>query len=1435
MALQIDIVTNTLRAQRDLNQISHSVDNLDKTTSRAARSFNRLAGALTAAFAGGIALRGLSQAADGITNLQNKIALYVESVDEAIAVEDELYRTSRRTLTGINSVSSAYQRLAGAFQPKGASQEQILTAVQAASDAFRISGATTADIDNGLRQLGQALSGPVVQAEEFNSIIDTAPRLVRALEEELGIPTGQMKLFVNEGKILSEDVFPAIIRSAEKLRGEAETLAPTIDQGWGQLRDGASRFFGSFIQGTGLAEDYSNILLGIADTFSTLAETAFVWGASLRDAVDSFFSILNRARILVQVLSGMAINSIFGTIFADMKSVALAGLDSVISIFEWFKEKIISIFYFIGDILVWNSIWPDTIDAIVEYASNLWERVKNFFIRLYNGIVDIFDNIRDFIVNIFDGIDFTGALRSVQDFFSPWLNIAKTALTTVFTYIKDFFINLYRRIAPFFAGLGQKIWGFLPESFQIAIEATFDRAEDVLDNINPFTGATGLLSPENDGNLFRRVQEIGSAIKDAFLNIDFTAIKDSLTDIFVPNFQKIAAAILFGILAVKSQLFRNKARFLALTGAVVAFFNTPLSTQLAGGLGGVLGGTASLLFRDSGEEGGRNYVTGFIEGVAEANKSFGEEFFKSLGFTEEFARNYGSLIGLALIAGFYAIGAVKGAVATLAASAKEAILQQETLSQIDGIIGNKQKRELLALSPTELRARRFGNLARGPGALLGGFAGTIAGAELAETLFPESEALQMFITIGSTIAGVAGGAIIADALTASLFRAKDKIFTKILSAFGTLILALLSGGALAQFIGKGLIIALRGGIVIFKGGIVGLAGAYAGALIGNLVDIFIKDTDSAILKLGKALLLVLAGGVAIFLTALAVGASIPLAIVAAIATMLVAVFTSEEARGAITEGFNTIVNWFVQKWQTLTEWVGGIKDAMVAGFKDIFDYVFDPDRMLSDIGDKFSQLGTKIATQLKEAFTSVFESEPLDPRVEELQRGLERVPASGLGMGIDPATIPELRANGGFISGPGGPRSDVIPALLSNGEFVINAASTQRFLPLLEAINSGKYGRFSGGGAAGQAFTTTTDKPDYYLLETAGTVAESYRSSLQTPGLSIGERTLDIGKTLFSSLLDSTSDVLDTVDGQTQGLLDAVGVGGGGETAATTGGIGGTGDTVRNTTRRLTEFEKAMEALQKRYDTGRITLDQYSRAVEDLERNQRMSEEGIRELAFNYSRQLTENMKQELATSLADLLSGRASIKEFFGTILDTFTNDIISTFSDSFTSSLFDKLGLDKIFNDLFENMFTSIQSAVFGSTGDFDFSSIFKNIGTWFGAILGGVGGAATGGLITGPGSGTSDSILAKLSDGEYVVNARSTKAFLPLLEEINGYANGGYVGKVTPSNSKEQMMGSRQEFNINITGDVTEQTRKEIVKLLPQISQGVNNYNRERIYGR
>lgn len=59
------------------------------------------------------------------------------------------------------------------------------------------------------------------------------------------------------------------------------------------------------------------------------------------------------------------------------------------------------------------------------------------------------------------------------------------------------------------------------------------------------------------------------------------------------------------------------------------------------------------------------------------------------------------------------------------------------------------------------------------------------------------------------------------------------------------------------------------------------------------------------------------------------------------------------------------------------------------------------------------------------------------------------------------------------------------------------------------------------------------------------------------------------------------------------------------------------------------------------------------------------------------------------------------------------------------------------------------------------------------------------ATGGLVTGPGTGTSDSVPAQLSNGESVMTARATSMFAPILSSFNQMGGGVPINVAQSSN--------------------------------------------------
>ena len=122
---------------------------------------------------------------------------------------------------------------------------------------------------------------------------------------------------------------------------------------------------------------------------------------------------------------------------------------------------------------------------------------------------------------------------------------------------------------------------------------------------------------------------------------------------------------------------------------------------------------------------------------------------------------------------------------------------------------------------------------------------------------------------------------------------------------------------------------------------------------------------------------------------------------------------------------------------------------------------------------------------------------------------------------------------------------------------------------------------------------------------------------------------------------------------------------------------------------------------------------------------------------------------------ISDLRSG-VSAAEAFGNALNRIADKLIS-------------MAVDQIFAKAFAAPTGG------GGGGGFGFLS-----------LIGGLFGFAEGGAVSGPGTGTSDSILARLSDGEFVVNAKQSAKYGPVLQAINNdrlpkFARGGAVGSL------------------------------------------------------
>lgn len=125
----------------------------------------------------------------------------------------------------------------------------------------------------------------------------------------------------------------------------------------------------------------------------------------------------------------------------------------------------------------------------------------------------------------------------------------------------------------------------------------------------------------------------------------------------------------------------------------------------------------------------------------------------------------------------------------------------------------------------------------------------------------------------------------------------------------------------------------------------------------------------------------------------------------------------------------------------------------------------------------------------------------------------------------------EAYASGGHVSGRGTSRSDSIPALLSNGEYVINASAVRKYgVGNLNLLNSGSMPRFASGGSVGAVLQRMKDfmensKLNAFIQKTSSKLFGSNPQTVSTFYVaSVNKNLIEIGN-LTGNLIASVDDL----------------------------------------------------------------------------------------------------------------------------------------------------------------------------------------------------------------------------------------------------------------------------------------------------------------------
>lgn len=219
------------------------------------------------------------------------------------------------------------------------------------------------------------------------------------------------------------------------------------------------------------------------------------------------------------------------------------------------------------------------------------------------------------------------------------------------------------------------------------------------------------------------------------------------------------------------------------------------------------------------------------------------------------------------------------------------------------------------------------------------------------------------------------------------------------------------------------------------------------------------------------------------------------------------------------------------------------------------------------------------------------------------------------------------------------------------------------------------------------------------------------------------------------------------------------------------------------------EFRDQLEEARELIEENRTAEEKLARAKQRLLDLQPALVEAIRAEAYAHGEVITAaeaevEAKRVIERANEQLAESAETVEQAQREAMQEFARGLASTIRQA--DSLSD--ALDRIADQLLDMVLDDAFSTLFGGKASSPLGDIFGFLGSALGGLGGGgfsgLGIYADGGMVRGPGTGRSDSIPARLSNGEFVVNARATARNRGLLEAINSgaplraFADGGLV---------------------------------------------------------
>ncbi|MGR1218502.1 tape measure protein [Metapseudomonas otitidis] len=280
-----------------------------------------------------------AKAVDPIKKMDAQLRLATDSQEQFAMAQRETFRLAQDNKAPLEDVVTLYARLAPALKEAGRGQGDAVKIIDAVTKSLRISGASAEETASTIQQFSQALGSGVLRGEEFNTLAESSPRLLKALADGLNVNVGALRDMAAEGKLTATVIADSLIGQLPKLASEAAMLPETYAGAVTKFQNESKLLMKSFDELTGASDIVVDSLSDLTAVVSKIRTGQFAdyfrSQAQSVGGINTEMSILlSRIRDLQTLRAGLSRTDPSDTVFFKFKFYNRAELDSEISALE---------------------------------------------------------------------------------------------------------------------------------------------------------------------------------------------------------------------------------------------------------------------------------------------------------------------------------------------------------------------------------------------------------------------------------------------------------------------------------------------------------------------------------------------------------------------------------------------------------------------------------------------------------------------------------------------------------------------------------------------------------------------------------------------------------------------------------------------------------------------------------------------------------------------------------------------------------------------------------------------------------------------------------------------------------------------------------------------------------------------------------------------